>query len=79
MVQDQICWISKNKGNKEDKLLLAGYQDRGGYHIAALLDFATGGEDVDRKKQVPKGSPESKFWKFYISWKSKHKQLINED
>ena len=76
-LQDEICWVSKNKGNKVDKLLLAGYKDEGGYHIAALLDFALGGADIERK-QLIKGSQKTKFWKFYLKWKRKHQREINE-
>ena len=76
-LQDEICWVSKNKGNKVDKLLLAGYKDEGGYHIAGLLDFALGGADIERK-QLIKGSQKTKFWKFYLKWKRKHQKEINE-
>lgn len=78
MVQDKICWVSKNKGDKEDKLLLAGYQDQGGYYVGALLDFALGGDVANSKNRVLRGSQKSKFWKFYQRWKNKHKTMINE-
>ena len=77
-LQDAICWVSKNKGNKDDKLLLAGYNDEGGYHIAALLDFALGGANRE-KKQLIKGSQKTRFWNFYLKWRRKHQKETADD
>lgn len=71
MLKDQLIWVSKNKGNKDAKLLLAGKKDDGGYYIACLLDFALGTDKV-------KGSQKTKFWKFNQRWRRKYKDLIGE-
>lgn len=59
MIQDSFIWVGKNKGNDNDKLLLAGRHDKGGYHIAMMIDFCEG------KRQKPW------FERFREAWKPK--------
>lgn len=69
MIHDPLIWVSRNIGNKKDKLLLAGKDDEGGYRIACLLDFCLGCNSI-------KGSQKTKFWQFRQRWERKFKDLI---
>lgn len=66
-MKDDLVWVGKNKGNDDDKLLLAGRHDKGGYHIAMLLDFCLKGLNILGECRINGRA----FEQFRETWKPK--------
>ena len=68
MIKDKFIWVSKNQGNKDDRLLLAGEHNKSGYHIACLIDFI-------KSSFLPYNS----FSAFREDWERKYEKETDEN